>query len=648
MLNFFEQQARARTQSTRLVGLFALAVIAIVISVNLALWVAWRYGFRQSHMPPYFWFTNTAVTLAIVLGGSWVETVRLRSGGDEVARMVGARLLARDTSVAQERQLINIVDEMAIASGVACPKVYVMDRESAINAFAAGYGPNEAVITVSAGAMTHLDRSELQGVVAHEFSHILNGDMRLNLRLIGTVYGLLLIAMLGEQLMSSVRYGTGRDRDARSFGMVLFIAGVALWIVGYIGVLAGRMIKAAISREREYLADASAVQFTRNPEGIGGALRKIGGLEHSTPLGSQIDHPNAEMLSHLFLGPARLSMVSGLFATHPPLEERVERIYGRAMPMIELGADAPTMIATPTAPEVTQTLGVPSGFITRQAAALSLGGAIGLVGNPSTAPGFATRFNREHAVQTLFEASRSAFSAQAVLIGLVLDHDDALRRVQLAGVDHEMRKEVERVAPEALELNRVMRLPVAEMAIAALLNLTAQERGTLLGTLDHCVRADQRVSLSEWVLTTLVAHRLQNNAARERPVRYRDLADLRGDLALLLSVVAHACAADEPTKSARDRVAAGCAQIGVSLPTLPRAELAKRGISGSLERVNAVAPLRKPMVIKALVAAALDEQDHITLSGADLVRTICACIDAPLPPVVEAFYLEAADTLHAA
>jgi hypothetical protein len=522
-----------------------------------------------------------------------------------------------------------------------------MDHEVGINAFAAGYGPNEAVVAVSSGALSHLDRSELQGVVAHEFSHILNGDMRLNLRLIGTVYGLLLIASLGEQLMSTLRFST-RGRDSRGYGALLFGVGVALWIVGYVGVLAGRLIKAAISREREFLADASAVQFTRNPEGIGGALRKIGGLSVTLPLGSQIDHANAEMLSHLFLGPARVAFMSGLFATHPPLEERVQRIYGREMDMIELGADAPTVIVSRAAPDITQDLGVPAGFIQRQAAELSLAGAVSLVGNPSTAPGFAARFAREHAVQTLFDAARTPASAKAVLIALVLDHDETLRQVQMDGLDDQMRANVLHLTPEALELNRVMRLPIAEMAASTLVGIDPFERTHLMSAMDRCVRADQRVSLPEWVLMTLVAHRLESRSARERPIRYRELAELPGDLAVLISVIAHCCAADEPTRSAKDRVASASAQIGITLPTLPRGELARRGMLGSLNRVNSVAPLRKPMVIKALLAAAMDEQQLITLSGADLLRTICACIDAPLPPVVEAFYLEAADDLRAA
>ena len=229
-----------------------------------------------------------------------------------------------------DRRLVNVVEEMAIASGVAVPRVYVMDNETAINAFAAGHSINDAVIAVTRGTLTRLSRDELQGVIAHEFSHVLNGDMRLNLRLIGVLHGLLIVAIAGRLLLEL----GGRSRGGSSSRggnalAVLFFAGIALWILGYIGVFFGRLIKAAVSRQREFLADASAVQFTRNPDGIGSALRKIGGLSEATGLGTRIDHPQAETLSHLFLGAARPSFVRGLFATHPSLEERVQRIYGR-------------------------------------------------------------------------------------------------------------------------------------------------------------------------------------------------------------------------------------------------------------------------------------------------------------------------------
>ena len=340
-MNFFEHQELARRNSQRLIVLFVLAVIAIVIAVNLAATFVYHVfvlpaGARwmSSQLPNGFYFTNTVVVLGLILGGTWLEMNRLKAGGAAVAQMIGAREVDTSTRDLLDRRLVNVVEEMAIASGVAVPRVFVMDNETAINAFAAGHSVNDAIVAVTRGTLTRLSRDELQGVIAHEFSHILNGDMKLNLRLIGVLYGLLIVALAGRFLLEIGGRSRGGSRSSGSAIAVLFAAGLALWILGYIGVFFGRLIKAGVSRQREFLADASAVQFTRNPDGIGGALRKIAGLSEQTGLGTRIDHPQAESLSHLFLGAARPSFVRGLFATHPPLDDRVQRIYGRALPAL--------------------------------------------------------------------------------------------------------------------------------------------------------------------------------------------------------------------------------------------------------------------------------------------------------------------------
>ena len=333
----FEHQEIARRSTRRLVVLFAIAVVVIVIAVNFAA-TGIYLGFLMpagtartaAALPAGFYFINTLVVLGLIGGGTLYKMSSLSAGGAAVANLVDAREVDMTTRDLLDRRLVNVVEEMAIASGVAVPRVYVMDNETAINAFAAGHSINDAVIAVTRGTLTRLSRDELQGVIAHEFSHVLNGDMRLNLRLIGVLHGLLIVAIAGRLLLElggRSRGGSSSSRGGNALA-VLFFAGIALWILGYIGVFFGRLIKAAVSRQREFLADASAVQFTRNPDGIGGA-RKIGGLSEATGLGTRIDHPQAETLSHLFLGAARPSFVRGLFATHPSLEERVQRIYGR-------------------------------------------------------------------------------------------------------------------------------------------------------------------------------------------------------------------------------------------------------------------------------------------------------------------------------
>ncbi len=267
-----------------------------------------------------------------------IEIVNLRDGGEAVAKMAGGRQVSPATRDVQERRLLNVVEEMALAAGIACPKVYLLEREDSINAFAAGYNPNEAVLAVTQGTLRRLTRDELQGVVGHEFSHILNGDMRLNVRLIGVLFGIQMIAGFGQHLLDfAARTGGARSRDDKgpSLQVVMLVLGVALFVIGYIGIFFGRLIKSAVSRQREFLADASAIQFTRNPDGIGNALRKIGGLSRSDAAAASIHHPNAEMLSHLFLSAARPNLWSGLFATHPPIAERLRRIYGRSIDLLD-------------------------------------------------------------------------------------------------------------------------------------------------------------------------------------------------------------------------------------------------------------------------------------------------------------------------
>ncbi|WP_395822594.1 M48 family metallopeptidase [Collimonas sp.] len=334
-MTFFEQQHQARQQTRKLVFLFGLAVLAIVVAVNLAMALLWTFKFDPHHgimrnYPKGFFETNTLITLLLIGGGTLIQTLNLRDGGDAVAQMAGGRLVSPASADMQERRLLSVVEEMALAAGIACPKVYLLEQEDAINAFAADYNPNEAVVAVTRGALNRLTRDELQGVVGHEFSHILNGDMRLNVHLIGVLFGIQMIAGFGQQLMnfgsSFWDVGARNNRDkGPPWQLVLIVSGLVLFVIGYIGIFFGRLIKSAVSRQREFLADASAVQFTRNPDGIGGALRKISGLTDRNKIGSQINHASAEQLSQLFLGSARRNLLDGWFATHPPLTERLRR-----------------------------------------------------------------------------------------------------------------------------------------------------------------------------------------------------------------------------------------------------------------------------------------------------------------------------------
>lgn len=633
-MNFFEQQDHARRQTRTLVILFVLAVVAIVAAVNLAMALIWNWSHAAYYTgqiyPRGFFATNTLVTIAFIGVGTLIELYNLREGGDAVAKMAGGRLVSPASRDFQERRLLNVVEEMALASGIACPKVYLLDREDAINAFAAGYNQNEAVVALTRGALARLTRDELQGVVAHEFSHILNGDMRLNIRLIGLLFGIQMLAGFGQQLMYlGSQSWTVRDRDEKgpSAQFVLFAVGGALLAIGYIGVIFGRLIKSAVSRQREFLADASAVQFTRNADGIGGALRKIGGLSRSMRLGSLIRNPHAEQLSHLFLGAPKPSLIDGLFATHPPIEERLRRIYGKNVSLL----DAPEL-AVGDAPESETLPDIP--YV-----------AAGLSTEPMQAPwiAFGNSAGQPAALAPELDSAVHEPQAACAMVYALLLGSGAERDAQIAllGSDVPAQAALVPVLAQAIErMPKSARLPLLDMAMPALKQLPQTARATLLAITDRLIAADNKMSLAEFVLQTILVRRLDPRAGRATPVRFTQLDQLKPDCIVLLSLVAHA-AASGAQRSAAELFASGaasCPELGSSGAQLADVSAINfESVKTALDRLNQLAPLAKPAFIKAVLATAGDAEP-MPVATADLLRAICAAIDAPVPPRVAATY----------
>ena len=330
-MNFFEAQDKARRNTLWLVLLFTLAVAGLIVLTNLFLLSVYVYlKTEQFVVSPetlsyfYSWEEFAIVGLGVcllVLGGSLFKALSLSGGGPTIAEMLGGRLVSHGTTDLQQRQLLNVVEEMAIAAGMPIPQVYLLS-DTSINAFAAGLSPANAVIGITEGTLTRLNREELQGVIAHEFSHIANGDMRLNIRLLAILHGILLIGLVGYFMFRSLRFA-GRARKGAGGIFALAAIGVGLMVIGYAGSFFGQWIKAIVSRQREYLADSSAVQFTRNKDGIAGALKKIGGSSH---VGSYLSSPSAPEYSHAYFANGISSFWQSLFATHPPLETRIRRI----------------------------------------------------------------------------------------------------------------------------------------------------------------------------------------------------------------------------------------------------------------------------------------------------------------------------------
>lgn len=642
-MDFFAQQDQAHRQTRKLIILFVLAVIGIVIAVNAGMTLAWILAANDKqaglqHLPFGFYFTNTAVTLLFIGGGMLFEMWRLSDGGDAVARMAGGTRVDPQSRDKLERRLLNVVEEMALASGIACPNVYILEREDSINAFAAGYHQNQAVVAVTRGTLHRLSRDELQGVIAHEFSHILNGDMRMNIRLIGILFGIQMIAGFGQELLYwGWRMGGSRDKDEKGVSLqVLMIAsGIMLYLVGYIGLFFGRLIKSAVSRQREFLADASAVQFTRNPEGIGSALRKLAGLSEGKACGSQIDNSNAEQFSHLFLGAARPNLLSGLFATHPPLEERIKRIYGRDMGVLD-AHEIVDEAALAAMPEGTMGFGARN-YQARQnkpseyghAAAISKADALP---SQDLYSGLQSRSNE--VPEVLINAMRDSQSARILCCCLLTDNQQAhfyQQQLQLIQQLPGATKLLDKIMPAVRSLSVGARLPLLDLAMPALKLLSKEEQLQLLQTVEALVAVDGQISRSEFVLQSVLERRLGPDARRMPKIRYHKLSELNAEVGLILGVLLQSL----PT-ARQVRALAQLANSGSGLAINAQAAQADyRQIRLALQHLNELAPLAKPGLIKAMLQlCVLDGQ--VEVATIDVFRAICAAIDAPVPEQIQA------------
>jgi Zn-dependent protease with chaperone function/uncharacterized tellurite resistance protein B-like protein len=630
-MDFFEQQDAARRHTTRLVVLFLLAVVAIVIAVNFVAALAFigvsansAGGAARINAPPSFYATVTLATLALIAGGSLVQLASLTGGGAVVARMMGARRISTDSSDPAERRLLNVIEEMAIASGIAVPQVFVMEDEPAINAFAAGYSPGQAAVVVTRGTLQQLNRDELQGVIGHEFSHVLNGDMRLNLRLMGVLGGILLLTTLGYMLTR-----TSSRRDSRSSSLVLL--GFGLIAIGYIGVFFGRLIQASVSRQREFLADASSVQFTRNPDGIGGALAKIG------LAGSRIGHPRAAQASHMFFGEAVASGFGDLMATHPPLRDRLEHIYGHPVAIDEIVArSAPVAAAAPAARAAAG--GIAGGKEPARGAAAAAqtmataAAVVAAVGGVSTRHVDYAASLLDGLPQSVRELTRNVDGARQAMLGLVFTLDGPVRQTQaeLLHAGGENAELVAKVAAEVQGLGKIARLPLIALATPTLKALAPAQRAAFLLLLQQLIAADQRVTLQEFVVATMLESALGERAGRAVPVAYRTLEPLAEDARLLLSLVAETTEGDVAASFSK-----GLKELGIALAPLDLHGLSIDAVKAALARLNQLAPMQKPRLVKALVQCALAD-GKLSLTDAELLRAICSTLDSPLPPFLEA------------
>lgn len=646
-MNFFEQQDQAHRQSKKLLWLFFLAVIAIVMAVDAAVAGIWLMGFGGRFFtiwdcPPQYFLISTTVVLLFIGSGTLYEMYRLRDGGDAVAKMAGGRLILPSSSNLLERRLLNVVEEMALASGIACPHIYVLDGEDAINAFAAGYQQNQSVVAVTRGALQRLTRDELQGVIGHEFSHILNGDMRMNVKLISVLFGIQMLATFGQELLYGIaRWNDSRGRDEKGAGvqLVLLFLGAVLFVVGYVGIFFGRLIKSAVSRQREFLADASAVQFTRNPDGIGGALRKIGGLGSVNQCGSRIDNPRAEQLSHMFLGAARPQLMAGLFATHPPLQERLRHVYGKDVAFMEASVIAEPARTTTGMDVLWHGGAVISGFN-----AASTGHTSGTA--VSTERKVATPVNIAADIgvfsTAIVQAARDPAAACDLVCALLLDRSQSAPFVlQLQILQQTAGVQVERAQQLLLEIERMprsLRLPVLDLAMPALRLLPALQKTQLLAAVNRLILVDHHMTQAEFILQTVLEKRLGPKAGRSVAVRYSNLQELRMQITLLFSLLAQSQPDENAALAAFRNAALTVPELNLQDKDLrTSASLDFFEVRRALGKLNQFSPLAKSFLLRGMVAAASEPADGKLSDGQiDLLRSICAALDVPVQEHVAA------------
>ncbi|WP_207885258.1 M48 family metallopeptidase [Pseudomonas sp. 30_B] len=634
-MNFFEHQDRARRQTGRLVLLLAVAVVSLVTITSLALGWLWRHlgepamhlTSRSSLPDPELYLSVAGVIIAVVIAGALFKQVQLSAGGKVVAESLGGRLLNLSASNADERRLLNVVEEMALASGSPVPPVYVLE-DASINAFAAGLSPRDAVIGITRGAIEQLERHELQGVIAHEFSHIHHGDMLLNTRLTALLHGILLLGLIGGMLLrgwsetsTGVRVSSrssSNDKNSGGSAVLLVIgAGVVLYVLGYVGTFFGQLIKASVSRQREYLADASAVQFTRDPSTIAGALKKIG----SNPFGALLSAPRAAEFSHMYFGDG---VGSSWFDTHPPLKDRIRRVepgWDGRYPKFEPRLDVALMNKDAWTAAVT---GQPY-----QPSAVDV--AVAAVGAPTAAHLQEARSTLLRLDERLQRAAHDTEGAQALVYGLLLDSEPGLRARQLETIKQRLNLslalQLDLLEESLLRLDPGQRLPLLDLAMPALKQLDTKAFHTLRENMALLIKLDGKVKLLEWTLLRIIERHLQPGRGKIGSVA---LAALAEECATLLAFLARV-GETGPVETGQ-----AFADAWGTLPFAPRpvpAEGSLRDLESALKKLEQLRPLQKPQLLKAL-ARCIEHDGRISTGEAELMRAVADILDCPMPPLL--------------
>lgn len=629
-MDFFQSQDKAKSNTTKLVVLFGLALVSIIILTNLLVLVVFgaidpsKLGQQRID-----WTACAAVSLGVlaVIGlGSAYKMNQLSGGGDKIAAQMNGELIVPDSGDFKNQRLLNVVEEMAIASGVPVPTVYMVPG-NAINAFAAGHTYSNAVIGVSRGALEKLTRDELQGVIAHEFSHILNGDMRLNIRLMGILHGILIIGMIGHYLMRS----TSRSRRSKGSGGALFL-GLGLVCIGYSGTFFGNWIKAAVNRQREFLADSAAVQFTRNPDGIAGALIRIGSVKN----GSVLTAPNMAQISHALFSQGFTFSLTQFFATHPPLEKRIKRILpdwdGEFSP---LSSSVESKEEQKPAPKPQEKYSRAQAGMMAGAAILSGQNIAKQVGRPTAEHVDNARRLLESFPDEIKTTIHSSYGAQAVLYALLLDNSIPDRKKQLnylkSALDETTYNTVIKQAGVTTPLHSVYRLPLIDLALPSLRQLSTNQYSEFRKNLKALIAADKKINVFEWTLQKIVIHHLDAVFTKDARQKKKEPNIKRAKEAgtIILSLFVNNFKQKDVNR--RDVLAAAMKEIlWIDTDLLTSEIISLRDLDAAMDDLAGLKPRYKEMLLAAC-AAVIMADNHVSVREKELLRAVASGIDCPMP-----------------
>ena len=637
-MNFFESQDAARKNTLRLVILFALAVISLIILSNILVMVVFGYldseSLNTASVSEQFdWMSFAIIGAAvssIILFGSLYKVLSLSGGGARVAEMMDAELIIEDSGDLNKQKILNVVEEMAIASGTPVPPVYLLD-EDGINAFAAGFKTSDAVIGITRGAIDKLSREQLQGVIAHEFSHIFNGDMRLNIRLIGVLHGITIISTIGYYLLRSTSRSRHRSSKNDGAGAILAL-GVGLMVIGYTGTFFGSLIKSAVSRQREFLADASAVQFTRNADGIAGALKRIGG----NTSGSLMENANTAEISHALFSQGISTFLSGMFATHPPLAERIQRI--------EPQWDGEFDYTLEEKPETEETETTASSredksaaILTALATSMNIDTITSHIGQASV-----EHLNYAHTIianipDLLKNAAHEPCGARALIYFLILDEDPMFRKQQLqhlmAHADPGAYKETVKLSLKIKTVENEFRLPLIDIALSSLRQLSKKQYQLFKENLNILINMDKKISLFEWVIQKIVVHHLDRvfEASKNKKEKHLSLLKTKKSCAILLSLLSHTGKQQDIEPLHAFNLANK--ELGnLDIQILEKNTLNLNNLNQALSELTQLKTLQKPLLLKAC-AACITADKIITTTETELFRAIADTLDCPVPPL---------------